>query len=101
MEMLIKAKISKLTPEEKAKFYYKQALRDFSICGCEWQYYMFIVQDIYMLGNILGYDEDKIYADIEIAKNKKEKQIKSPYRDYINFIYTREDEKQWIPVQKQ
>ena len=62
MEMLIKAKISKLTPEE---------------------------------------DEDKIYADIEIAKNKKEKQIKSPYRDYINFIYTREDEKQWIPVQKQ
>ena len=91
MEMLIKAKISKLTPEEKAKFYYKQALRDFSICGCEWQYYMFIVDDIYMLGNILGYDEDKIYADIEIAKNKKEKQIKSPYTDYINNLLNKYD----------
>ena len=52
MEMLIKAKISKLTPEE---------------------------------------DEDKIYADIEIAKNKKEKQIKSPYTDYINNLLNKYD----------
>ena len=40
-------------------------------------------------------------TEIEKPKNKKLKQTKSTYIDYINFIYTREDEKQWIPVQKQ
>lgn len=38
-------------------------------------------------------DENKIFTDIEKAKKVKDVKIESPYKDYINFLYTKEDEK--------